>query len=216
MQPDEWNTCQDPQAMLNYLRRRVSARKLRLFACACCRRLWSRLVDERDRKGVELAEQHADGLATIQQILHARSGVRGGPGRPSITEALWLPAKFWWPEVTAENAAIETSRFAVEVLGRGEEAVQCDLLRDLIALPAYRPTLAAVLGWDGGIVARLANGIYEERSQSTGQFDPVGLAVLADALVDAGIEDEGVLHHLRGTNPHVRGCWAIDLLLGWE
>ncbi|OWK36188.1 hypothetical protein FRUB_08751 [Fimbriiglobus ruber] len=38
--------------------------------------------------------------------------------------------------------------------------------------------------------------------------------ILADALQDAGCDNEDILNHLRGDGPHVRGCWALDLLLG--
>jgi hypothetical protein len=40
--------------------------------------------------------------------------------------------------------------------------------------------------------------------------------VLADALEDAGCSDAGLLGHLRSPGPHVRGCWALDLVLGKE
>jgi hypothetical protein len=42
----------------------------------------------------------------------------------------------------------------------------------------------------------------------------VGLPVLADALEEAGCSEAELLGHLRGLGPHVRGCWAVDLLLG--
>jgi hypothetical protein len=45
-------------------------------------------------------------------------------------------------------------------------------------------------------------------------LDTVRLAVLADALEEAGCADPDLLGHLRGPGPHVRGCWAVDLLLG--
>jgi hypothetical protein len=35
-----------------------------------------------------------------------------------------------------------------------------------------------------------------------------------DALEDAGVADAALLAHLRGPGPHVRGCFALDLLLG--
>src|SRR5262249_8200240 len=40
------------------------------------------------------------------------------------------------------------------------------------------------------------------------------LAILADALEEAGCTDADVLGHLRGPGPHVRGCWTVDLCLG--
>ena len=56
-------------------------------------------------------------------------------------------------------------------------------------------------------VAALARGVYDDRA-----FDR--LPVLADALDDAGCANADLLAHLRGPGPHVRGCWAVDLLLG--
>jgi hypothetical protein len=49
-----------------------------------------------------------------------------------------------------------------------------------------------------------------------GTLDPDHLAILADALEDAGADNVDLLAHLRGPGPHVRGCWCVDLLLGKE
>ena len=56
-------------------------------------------------------------------------------------------------------------------------------------------------------MATLARRTYDE-----GDF--AALPVLGDALEDAGCADPELLGHLRGPGPHVRGCWALDLLLG--
>jgi hypothetical protein len=89
----------------------------------------------------------------------------------------------------------------------GEQAAQAALLRDLFGpLPFRRVALApAVLAWGDRTVLRLAEGIYQERRWAD-------LPLLADALLDAGCDNDEVVAHLRGPGPHVRGCWVIDLL----
>ncbi|HEX4610482.1 MAG TPA: hypothetical protein VH092_20000 [Urbifossiella sp.] len=65
MTESDWLTSTDPQAMLSFLRERepVSERKLRLFAVTCCYLIWPLLMDEHDRRVVDVAERFADGLA---------------------------------------------------------------------------------------------------------------------------------------------------------
>ena len=53
----------------------------------------------------------------------------------------------------------------------------------------------------------VARAIYDE-----GRFGD--LPVLADALEDAGCDDAAILSHLRTPGRHVRGCWALDAVLG--
>jgi hypothetical protein len=57
---------------------------------------------------------------------------------------------------------------------------------------------------------------YQERELPSGHLDVTRLAVLADALEDAGCDNGDILQHCRGDGPHVRGCWVVDLLLGKE
>jgi hypothetical protein len=92
------------------------------------------------------------------------------------------------------------------------------LLRDIFGNP-FRPSPplpAAILVWNDGTIRRLAEGIYEERQMPEGRLDTARLAVLADALEEAGCDNAEILSHCRGPGPHVRGCWALDLILGKE
>jgi hypothetical protein len=79
---------------------------------------------------------------------------------------------------------------------------------------AAPPVPPAVLAWNDGTVRRLAQVIHDELQLPAGTLDAGRLGVLADALLDAGCEDEGLLAHLRSAGPHVRGCWAVDVILG--
>src|ERR1022692_1843024 len=74
MTQQERLTCTDPNTLLAYLRGQVSDRKLRLFACACCRRIWHLLDDERCRTAAEVAERYAEGHSTRLELVAAYHG----------------------------------------------------------------------------------------------------------------------------------------------
>ena len=67
--------------------------------------------------------------------------------------------------------------------------------------------------WLTSNVVGLARAAHEERVLPAGTLKPVRLAILADALEDAGCDNADILRRLRGPGPHVRGCWVVDLLL---
>jgi hypothetical protein len=71
MTEQEWFAGTDATPLLVFLKGKTSERKLRLFACACCRRIWSWLKDERSKHGVEVAEEYADGFANPQALQKA-------------------------------------------------------------------------------------------------------------------------------------------------
>jgi hypothetical protein len=62
-------------------------------------------------------------------------------------------------------------------------------------------------------VLTLARGAYEERSLPAGTLDNARLAVLADLLEEGGYTAAELLAHLRSGGEHLRGCWALDLVL---
>src|SRR5262245_27259254 len=76
MDEQTWQINTDPEPMLDFLRGRASRRKLRLFAVACCRRVWQRIADERSRRAGEVAERGADGQVTEGELEAARDAAR--------------------------------------------------------------------------------------------------------------------------------------------
>jgi len=84
-------------------------------------------------------------------------------------------------------------------------ARQTELLRCVYGNP-FRP-IALECAWLTSTVLSLAQQIYDSRD-----FSP--MPILADALQDAGCENDEVLNHCRGEGVHVRGCWVLDRLLG--
>ncbi len=71
-EPQDWAVSQQPNWMLSQLPPQTSERKWRLFAVACCRSIWSMLVDARVRDVVDKAELYADNLISLQVLDQAR------------------------------------------------------------------------------------------------------------------------------------------------
>jgi hypothetical protein len=78
------------------------------------------------------------------------------------------------------------------------------LFREIVPSP-FRP-FAVDPVWQSETVVSVGQAIYDEKA-----FDR--LPILADALEDAGCTSADILEHCRGSSSHVRGCWALDLVL---
>jgi hypothetical protein len=219
----EWGSCENPMRMLAFLtdQRRASERKMRLFSCACCRRVPDALADERARRAVDVAERYADGLADEEegeQALEAVAGVpplRGGAARWAVVGVTRTGAMMI-VDALGQTAACPPGQEYDPARWQAEWREQCDLLRDIFG-NSFRPpppVSPAWLGWNNGTISRLAEAAYAERQLPAGTLDVARLTVLADALEEAGCGDAGLLSHLRGPGPHVRGCAVIDALLG--
>jgi hypothetical protein len=103
----------------------------------------------------------------------------------------------------------EYMRYATALLGQQDVAERTiiHVLHDIFGPLPFRD-IAIAPAWLTSDVTALAKGIYDERA-----FDR--MPILADALQDAGCDNDDVLNHCRATQwEHVRGCWVIDLLLG--
>jgi hypothetical protein len=94
---------------------------------------------------------------------------------------------------------------------RTEEEAQCDLLRDLFGNPFRAPVLDAARVTPA--IAALAAAAYARRT-GDGYLAPAGLRALAEALEEAACAEQVIIDHLRQSGPHVRGCFALDLVRG--
>lgn len=215
MTESEWLTCDTkPAKMLSFVTRRTSDRKLRLYMCACARFLFSEHWDASGLKAVEAAEGHADGLLSTEAMEAARLRipVQRDQSWPAwiIQQVCGVPAS---PAAWSLNADCHLGRPRPLAPERRAEALRCIFwparFRTIAVDPVWRT-------WNDGSNVKLAEAIYEQRDLPGGHLDAGRLAILADALEEAGCTDEAILSHCRGPGPHVRGCWVVDLILGKE
>jgi hypothetical protein len=218
MTEEEWLTCEDPRKMLEFSHSSVSDRRLRLFAVACCRRKWKYFTDERLRRVVETGERFAEDEGTLGDLDYAAQEARSAfyelrskHGSQAVlvrisSACLGLVRSrldLW--QVTTNTSGIPVNSARARTL---DGIQQCELLREIFGNP-FRP-VAFNAAWRTSDVMLLAEGIYAERA-----FDR--MPILADALQDAGCDSDALLNHLRDASvTHVRGCWALDLVLGKE
>jgi hypothetical protein len=197
--------------MLQLLRDKASARKLRLFAVACCRRV-SQLAGLPE---IAVAERAADGRATEDELAEARAesarGYEQSMGQFSYVPPPAYVFAFGAALAAASSSTTEAAEGAAQAAtfaGDSEPPAQAALVRDIFGNP-FRPAPAAAPGWlhwNEDTVAKLAQAIYEERAFYR-------LPVLADALEEAGCTDPTIIAHCRQPGEHVRGCWVLDLIL---
>jgi hypothetical protein len=185
MTVDEWLRCTDPTPMLYFLRENGIENSRKLRLFGCAS---LRRLPLPSTSEVELSERFADSMASKKQMRRALGQLGVVRGYSSA-----------WAVSNAERTA------------------QSHFLRDIFGLLPFRPVRLepAWLEWNGDTVKKLAQAAYEERHLPGGALDNGRLAVLADALEEAGCADEDVLLHLRQQGAvHVRGCWVVDLVLG--
>jgi hypothetical protein len=175
------------------------------------------------RHAIATSERYADGLVSQWELREARNAANAtyeGTGdiiadHSAIVVMQLCQPMAWFPMGTGSSAGL--AAVAAEIgSDRGqswdvawEQANQqyANFFRCVFGTP-FRPVTVDPI-WHTSTVVALATGIYAERA-----FDR--MPILADALEEVGCDSADILSHCRGDEPHVRGCWVIDLLLGKE
>ena len=208
MEAEQWQQCNNPVAMINSLDRKLlTPHKYQLLLIAICRHELSQVKGTRPRllRGLEVAERYVDGQATVAQIRNASARMRG-KDRNGLHGVGLLAAS------ALRKPAGLVSEFA-ELLDRelDEQSYPrvTHLIREIFPPPGITADTIQTdwLTHNDGVIRKIARAIYEECA-----FDR--LPVLADALMDAGCDNDEILNACRSPGPHVRGNWVIDLILG--
>ncbi|OAI40993.1 hypothetical protein AYO40_00495 [Planctomycetaceae bacterium SCGC AG-212-D15] len=221
MTEQEWLKSNDPRKMLEFVEGRISDRKPRLFAVACCRRIWHLLADSRARNAVEASEAYADGHIS-QEELTRRSNTEGWhvlgdpPMEAANTAACTKNTPSWvaasvarWTTYAMTGEAVENAgavgapvAAVVDRVGDEEECQQAELLRHIIG-NLFHP-YPTPDHWPSTVV-QLAQALYNG--------EDCGFA-LHDALLEAGHPE--LANHFKEEQGHPKGCWVVDLILGKE
>jgi hypothetical protein len=208
----EWLASNDPLFMLDILEpwvadEVVSDRQLRLFVCACARRLWHLLTDETRENSVQLAERFVDGKASEEEILARCREIRLAdagqerPAEPAVASCCIRQGSGYGGPYYYCHEVLEALS---EDPGAEEDAARSALLRDIFGNPFHRVAFDA--GWRTEHTVGIASRMYEER-------DFTAMPILADALEEAGCDNPDIFAHCREPGVHVRGCWVVDLVL---
>jgi hypothetical protein len=107
------------------------------------------------------------------------------------------------PSVVLLVEAIDRPKEAASRLVLGN-LIQFDLLLALMDCLYPPQPVAPDARWGTADVVGLLRGMHEEHAYDR-------LPILADALMDAGCENEDVLGHCRSRGPHTSDCWVVEL-----
>ena len=186
----------------------LSDRKARLFAVACTRLMAHDFYHRDSYKAIEVAERYADGLASQAELVEVDK-------IEEIDPHPMAAGKFWPDWAASATTCREDKGFGYMI---AHDA--CHGINQF--MPATLPTQLALIqciagktegsitvepAWLTSVVLSFAQEIYDERAYDR-------MPVLADALQDAGCENEQIMEHCRHDRIHTRGCWILDLLLG--
>lgn len=220
MTVQEWDEAVDPSRMK--LPREASQRKLRLLSVALAHLVVGRIRRPEAFEILDVFERFADGLAAEVEVRMARavagwllqdgdlrfkvqfeSHTEVPPGRDAEYEAVQLLRTAGLTRAIVPLGYRCSFWKSVSVATSTPAALVREVLGNPFRLVCFDPD------WRTSATLAIARSMYENR-------DFTAAPILADALEDAGCEDATILDHLRHAPTHVRGCWAVDEVLGKE
>ncbi len=232
MDEQTWLESIDSAAMLEFVWHwdQLSERKLWWFRVICCSRILRLANDESAREAVRVAEaiaEREEEETRLEDIVHGIA--RGGHDATQAAARQACSALLEWnADLHALRAGLNNAVLSIgyEVGYRGpgdatwgrprqeamqrEREVHAALFREIVGNPFQEISIDQEwFSFRNGLVRTMAAMIYSDR-----RFED--MPILADALEDAGCDSADILNHLRGPGTHVRGCWALDLILGKE
>jgi hypothetical protein len=231
----DWLSCGNPDEMLDYLDGKISERKLRLFVCACCRRLWHLLTMPACRQAVEVAEQFADGLASLEECKAAAAEAQHK--MPLFLDGNWAAAGAAAPQLNVRIVADAVLYLAQALAKIGAERLHSVARASVYSGATHETRSAAWDEYEAAIQtaalqrqqqhADLLREIAGNPFRSPQPVPPLPSIVvqlaealysgtgasfaLHDALLEAG-HDTLAEHFREGEHP--KGCWALDLIRG--
>lgn len=229
-----WLTSNDPIPLLTYLqanhvnRNKRGRKKLRLFGIGCASRVRQHM-SERGRNwldlGHRLCAENAKNNQLRRNAFFQDSWLREGTSEVAFTHGWQADIAAWFTlspnvmsaaEIPAYNAAMVMGMLGTQSGHSGDEhqaeqKEQAQTLRDLFGNP-FGLTKREV-DWKTPRVIALTRAAYDTCTMPGEILEPDRLAVLADALEEAGCTNADVLDQCRGTRPLIRDCWIMELLL---
>ncbi len=198
----EWLESDQAYLLLLHARSFSSIRKLRLVAASFARWLKTLPGYEEARPCADIIEEIADNPKPFIELEPRLYALPGWSWALSHTLA---PDEQVGPSLSKMVFMAECSFNERSESPKIVHQVMIGLLHEMFGNPFLSITLHP--SWLTPKVVDLAQEIYDDRA-----FDL--LPALADALEEVGCDNPDILAHCRGPRSHVRGCWAVDMVLG--
>jgi hypothetical protein len=181
-------------------------RKVCLFCHACCTRLLPKHSPPVYLQALEIMQDAAEGKTGFddlnrigQEVMRLEDDLTRIVAFAQALNMCFGNETLYGPQISEIVASV------LEMRGDKEDEPLSNIVRDVFGSFFYR--VAIDPRWLSSTVLDLARTIDAEKCYER-------MPILADALMDAGCDDEALLNHCQQPIEHVKGCWAIDLLLG--